>query len=128
MTTIVKHRKTGNQYILIGLNGEGRKEASPSRFLSDLFTQEESEIACSVTICDVQGNMFLAYIDDLIVMEINGKKPSEILPEKAVVSTPSQVQSNDLDEDNEISSSYRKNPGNRDNFDDFEDDEEEDWI
>jgi hypothetical protein len=80
MTTIVRHRRTGNQYILLGINGEANK-ANPSRFISELFNQEKSEVSCSATVCDVQGNIFLAYIDDLVVVEINGIKPAEILPE-----------------------------------------------
>jgi hypothetical protein len=80
MTIIVKHRRTGNEYILLGINGETNK-ANPSRFISELFNQEKSEVSCSATVCDVQGNIFLAYIDDLVVTEIDGVKPAEILPE-----------------------------------------------
>ncbi|MEY2856625.1 MAG: hypothetical protein RLZZ74_935 [Cyanobacteriota bacterium] len=80
MTTIVKHRRTGNEYILLGINGEANK-ANPSRFISELFNQEKSEVSCSATVCDVQGNIFLAYIDDLLVVEIDGLRPAEILPE-----------------------------------------------
>ncbi|MEL6929646.1 MAG: hypothetical protein AAFO95_13540 [Cyanobacteria bacterium J06600_6] len=79
MTTIVKHRRTGNQYILLGINGE-INQANPSRFISELFNQEKSAVAYSASVCDVQGNMFLAYIDDLIVVEIDGVKPADILP------------------------------------------------
>jgi hypothetical protein len=80
MTTIVKHRRTGNEYILLGINGEANK-ANPSRFITELFNQEKSEVSCSATVCDVQGNIFLAYIDDLVVVEIDGLRPEEILPE-----------------------------------------------
>ncbi|MGB5636639.1 MAG: hypothetical protein WBM44_22790 [Waterburya sp.] len=80
MNIIVKHSRTGNEYILLGINGEIDK-ANPSRFISELFNQEKSDVSCSVTVCDVQGNIFLAYIDDLIVTEIDGKKLTEILPE-----------------------------------------------
>lgn len=80
MTTIVKHRRTGNEYILLGINGEGSK-VNPSRFISELFNQEKSEVSYSATVCDVQGNIFLADIDDLVVTKIDGIKPSEILPE-----------------------------------------------
>jgi hypothetical protein len=80
MTTIVKHRRTGNEYILLSINGETNK-ANPSRFISELFNQEKSEVSCSATVCDVQGNIFLAYVDDLVVTEIDGIKPAEILPE-----------------------------------------------
>ncbi|MEO0014970.1 MAG: hypothetical protein RLZZ535_3359 [Cyanobacteriota bacterium] len=89
MTTIVKHRRTGNEYILLSINGETNK-ANPSRFISELFNQEKSEVSCSATVCDVQGNIFLAYIDDLVVTEINGIKPAEILPE----ATPEAVNDN----------------------------------
>ena len=92
MTKIVKHRRTGNEYILLGINGELDK-ANPSRFISELFNQEKSEISCSVTVCDVQGNIFLAYIDDLVVTEINGKKPTEILPEASYESVQNNIYS-----------------------------------
>ncbi len=103
MTTIVKHRRTGNQYILLGINGELDK-ANPSRFISELFNQEKSEISCSVTVCDVQGNIFLAYIDDLVVTEIDGKKLTEILPEVSYESVQSNIYSEptkefEIDED-----------------------------
>ena len=82
MTTIVSHRRTGNQYILLGINGEENK-TNPSRFINELFnsSQPKTEVSCSATVCDVEGNLFLAYIDDLVVVEIDGKKPADILPE-----------------------------------------------
>ena len=92
MTTIVKHRRTGNEYILLGINGELDK-ANPSRFISELFNQEKSEVSCSVTVCDVQGNIFLAYIDDLVVTQIDGKKLTEILPEASYESVKNNIYS-----------------------------------
>lgn len=129
MSIVVKHRKTGNEYILLAvnaLNGGGNINL-PSRFLSDLFTQNEAENYGLVTICDARGGMFLSYIDDLIVVEIDGKKPSEILPE-IVVPTVSEVSENEdndtfsSESDRVLSSSETANLDN----DDFEDDEE--WI
>ena len=79
MTTIVKHRRTGNEYILLGIAGEGR--ANPSRFISELFDRDKPEVSSSATVCDFQGNIFLAGIDDLIVTEIDGKKPTDLLAE-----------------------------------------------
>ena len=89
MTTIVRHKRTGNEYILLGINGEENK-TNPSRFINELFSQSQakSEMSCSATVCDVQGNLFLAYIDDLIVIEIDGNKPSDILPEPEYRSAP----------------------------------------
>jgi hypothetical protein len=87
MTTIVRHKRTGNEYILLGINGEENK-TNPSRFINELFSQAKSEVSCSATVCDVQGNLFLAYIDDLIVIEIDGKKPADILPEPDFTESP----------------------------------------
>jgi hypothetical protein len=102
MTTIVKHKRTGNEYILLGINGEGQK-ATPSRFLSEMFTQEKSETSCLATLCDVKGNIFLAYIDELIVTQISGKKPTEILPEPVISSVPNNYyQQKEADFDDEL--------------------------
>lgn len=148
MTTIVKHKRTGNEYILLGINGEGEK-ATPSRFLSELFTQEKSEGSCLATLCDVKGNIFLAYIDELIVTDIDGKKPTEILPEPVISSVPNNYyQQKEADFDNELaaeefdeneekpatkpeqtSSKYsesKSSDNETDSDSDFEDDEE--WI
>ena len=103
MTTVVRHKKTGNEYILLSINGEENK-TNPSRFINELFSQrqERSEVSYSATVCDVQGNLFLAYIDDLIVVEIDGKKPADILPEPIYnepANDPYQSQSRDTDEE-----------------------------
>lgn len=83
MTTIVRHKRTGNEYILLSITGEINK-ANPSRFISELFEREKSQGSCLATICDVGGNLFLAYIDELVVTEIDGNKPADILPEPTV--------------------------------------------
>ena len=61
-------------------------------------------MSCSVTVCDVQGNIFLAYIDDLVVTEIDGKKLTEILPESSYEPVQNNIYSEptkefELDED-----------------------------
>ena len=103
MTTIVRHRRTGNEYILLGINGEAEK-TNPSRFISELFNQDKSEVSCSATVCDVQGNIFLAYIDDLVVTKIDGEKPGDILPEPNYESVSHDVyqQSNESGRDEEL--------------------------
>jgi|GEM_PF-1173657 len=117
MTTIVKHRRTGNKYILLGINGEADR-ANPSRFISELFNQEKSEVSCSATVCDVRGNMFLAYIDDLIVIEVDGVKPADILP-------PASYEPDPVVDGDNSSPSHPREYGDRE-FDDgeFDDDEE----
>ncbi len=133
MAIVVKHKQTGNEYILLAVNAVsgGSKVNLPSRFLNDLFPQNDTENYGLVTVCDARGNMFLSYIDDLIISEIDGKKPSELLPE-IVVSSVSQEDREELEDfedqsslesDNRavISSDTALSDG-----DDFEDDE--DWV
>ena len=157
MTTIVKHRRTGNQYILLGINGEENK-TNPSRFINELFnsSQAKEEVSYSATVCDVQGNLFLAYIDDLVVVEIDGEKPSDILPEPEYESPKNYYSQDEVDDfddeeleeddfdDNENEDdqsdqrvivtpqpkSYTDGENLSDNSDfaDEEDEEDEDWI
>lgn len=104
MTIIVEHRRTKKQYILLSINGEAA-QANPSRLISEFFNQEKSEVSCSVTVCDVQGNIFLADIDDLTVVEIDGRKPAEILPEPTYESVNNDVyqpQTTEYEEDEEF--------------------------
>lgn len=142
MTTIVKHKRTGNEYILLGINGEVDK-TNPSRFISELFTQEKSELSCSATVCDVQGNIFLAYIDDLVVTEIDGKKPAEILPEPSFEPANNDVHpqkrgnfeveenlvDEDLGDDQYTSTEPQKSAYSQDSStnSDFDDDDD-DWV
>ena len=120
MSIIVSHKRTGNPYIFLGIEGQGEKNNSPGRFLSDLFTQDESELATTlVLVCDVAGKIFVADIDDLLVIEINGKKPAEILPEVPVAQ---------VNEDRPPSPSASNNSAQDDRDDDFDDFDEEEWI
>ncbi len=135
MTTIVKHTKTGNEYILLGINKAGGEINLPSRFLNDLFTQEESENSTSVTVCDARGNIFIAYIDDLIVTEIDGKKPSEILPEIVTSAVDNDFEEEDDDDDFDSGdrqtspATAKVDTGSEFQSDDDEfDDDDEDWI
>lgn len=81
MAIIVQDRRTGNEYILLSINEGGEQTSLSSRFFNDLFPREPTKNGSLVTICDARGNIFSSYLDNLIVVEIDGKKPGEILPE-----------------------------------------------
>jgi hypothetical protein len=130
MTIIVKHKRSGNEYILLTASGEGDKNSLPSRFLNDLFPKEESENSCFLTLCDVKGNIFLAPANSFLVTEINGKKPSEILPE--LVTPPPTIrdfeEEDDFEEDSPaVAPEVLASPTSKVERDEFEDDDE-DWI
>ena len=133
MAIIVKHRRTGNEYIWLGINGGGEQTSLPSRFLNDLFPREKPKNSSLVTICDARGNIFSSYLEDLVVVEIDGKKPGEILPEPVIPSMHDEFE----DDDNEgwqqgngepVSPQEDFSGENRssDRADEFN--EEEDWI
>ncbi len=80
MATIVQHRRTGDRFILLNINGTG-SGVNPSRFLNELFTSEKAEAPCLITLCDSKGNLFLANLESFFVVEIDGVEPAKILPE-----------------------------------------------
>lgn len=79
MATIVQHRRTGDRYILLSVNPVSG--ANPSRFLSELFAGDKTELSGAVTLCDSKGNLFLANMDDVFAIEIDGEKVSDLIPE-----------------------------------------------
>ncbi|MDJ0691780.1 MAG: hypothetical protein QNJ41_25175 [Xenococcaceae cyanobacterium MO_188.B32] len=95
MAIIVKHRRTGNEYIWLGINGGGEQTSLPSRFLNDLFPREKPKHGSLVTICDARGNIFSCYLEDLVVVEIDGKKPEDILPEPVIPSINDDFEDDD---------------------------------
>ena len=99
MAIIVKHRRTGDEYIVLGISGEGGKAPLPSRFLNDLFTPEQQENSSVLTICDAKGNIFSSYMHELVVIEIDGKKPAEILPEPVIPSIDDRFVHDDFNDD-----------------------------
>jgi glycyl-tRNA synthetase beta subunit len=129
MAILVKHRKTGNEYILLKIDTIGSKSSIPVRLLEDFFAKNEAEITNLATICDVKGNIFVVSIDNLIVTEIDGRKPNEILPEIVVPSVSEEpFPEDDLEEQPEASFSRKiHSTDNRDNLDE-ELEEDEDWI
>ena len=75
--------------------GGGEQTSLPSRFLNDLFPREKPKHGSLVTICDARGNIFSCYLEDLVVIEIDGKKPEDILPEPVIPSINEDFEDND---------------------------------
>jgi hypothetical protein len=134
MAILVKHRKSGNEYILLKIDTIGSKSSIPVRLLEDFFARNEAGITNLATICDVKGNIFVVSIDNLIVTEIDGRKPNKILPEIVVPSVSEEhFPEDDLEEQPEESFSRKidstDNPSKFDGEDlDEELEEDEDWI
>lgn len=87
MAIIVRHIPSGNEYLLIGVDSGGKKGMSPPRLLRNLLAEEEGAAVEQVALCDRKGRIFWLPTGEVAVSEIDGKPPSEILPEEIVTAT-----------------------------------------
>jgi hypothetical protein len=86
MTIIVKHISSGSEYLLIGADSGARGLGSSPRLLRNLLEGEGAAVE-QVALCDRNGKIFWLPAAEVIVSEIDGKPPSESLPE-IVTATP----------------------------------------
>jgi hypothetical protein len=89
MAIIAKHIPSGTEYLLIGVDSGGKKGISPTRLLRNLLSEEEAAAVEQVALCDRNGRIFWLPAAEIVVSEIDGKLPAEILPE--IVTTTSEV-------------------------------------
>lgn len=78
MATIVEHQKSGNRYILVG-TGFGIYKSTRSGSGLSLTAVEEENHFHLVAVCDRKGEIKWFYSDDLIVLEIDGERPADLL-------------------------------------------------
>ncbi len=81
MAIIVQHLTTGNEYIFLGVSGGESKNILPTKMLGDFFATETPDKSRSLTVCDDQGRILWFPVTEMIVVEVDGQKPEELLPE-----------------------------------------------
>ena len=79
MAVIVKHTQSGQNYILLGTGFGAYKATRPSLFFGNLAPTEESGQTTMVAVCNKQGQIGWIHSEELQVVEIDGKKPNELL-------------------------------------------------
>ena len=85
MATIVEHLGTGNEYILLGVGLGVDPSNLSARFLKTFLPNK-------VAVCDRQGKIFWLPSAEVMVIEIDGQKPTELLPEpEKVISAPAET-------------------------------------
>ncbi|MEA5533147.1 hypothetical protein [Crocosphaera sp. XPORK-15E] len=104
MAIIVKHQTTGHHYLLVG-TGLGTDQALPSSRLL------KNWLPATVAVCDRQGEIFWLPAAEIIVIEVDGTPPADLLPEPEIPPPPPEPEMR-VNSDVEV----------------FEDDEDEDWI
>lgn len=80
MTTIVLHKSTDRKFILIGI---GYETPNKSNYLEPLYgSLHRNHESCGkemATVCDSEGHISLISPEELIVIEIDGVSPSQII-------------------------------------------------
>lgn len=104
MAIIVRHNTTGNYYLLIG-TGLGADQALPSSRLL------KNWLPATVAVCDRQGEIFWLPAAEIVVTEVDGSSPTELLPEPEIILPPPEPEIT-LTSEVEV----------------FEDDEDDEWI
>ena len=88
MSILVKHLATENEYIFLGIELGGVKSSLSPRIFGDLFANEEGEKIGRVAVCDPGGKIRWFNASELVVIEVDGQIPSEMLPEIISPTTP----------------------------------------
>ena len=79
MATIVMHRDSGARYVLLGTGFGAFKASRPSVFFGNLLPTDESGELTMVAVCDSKGNIGWIHSEELIVVEVDGKAPAEMV-------------------------------------------------
>ena len=79
MATIVMHKASGTKYVLLGTGFGAFKASRPSVFFGNLLPDEESGELTMVAVCDSKGNIGWIHSEELIVVEVDGKAPGEMV-------------------------------------------------
>jgi len=79
MATIVAHKKSGGEYILLGAGYGAYKATRPSFFFGNLAPAEETGEYSLVLICDSSGKTGWVDSEDLEVISVDGRTPADVL-------------------------------------------------
>ena len=88
MAIIVRHIPTGNEYLLIGTGLGIDKNLLSPRLLRNLLSEEGGGDVQRVALCDPNGQIFWLPSSEVIVTEIDGQQPGDLLPEKILTPPP----------------------------------------
>ena len=79
MATIVTHKESGREYILLGAGYGAYKATRPSFFFGNLAPREEAGEHSLVLICDSTGEVGWVNSEDIKVVRVDGQSPADAL-------------------------------------------------
>ena len=79
MAVIVKHRETGERYVLVGTGFGAYKATKPNWFFGNLMADEQSGELSVVAVCNAEGGIGWFQSNELLVVSIDGEAPDIVL-------------------------------------------------
>ena len=79
MAVIVQHAQTGQKYVLVGAGYGAYRATRPSLFFGNWAPTEEEGRIEVVAVCGADGRIGWAFSKDLVVVEVDGKAPADLL-------------------------------------------------
>ncbi len=81
MTVIVKHRETGDRYVVVGTGFGMFRAVKPNWLLGNFAADSQSGSKSLVAVCNAEGEIGWINSSDLQVVSIDGDAPSIVLHE-----------------------------------------------
>jgi len=79
MATIVKHRQTGERYLLLGTGFGAYRATKPNWLFGNLMADEQSGELSVVAVCNAAGEIGWFASGELVVTGIDGRAPAQVL-------------------------------------------------
>ena len=78
MATIVKH-KDGGHYIVVGFGYGLFRSSKPDFFFGSASSDDRQGDAAYLAVADYKGGIGMMRLEDCMVIEVDGKKPGDII-------------------------------------------------
>jgi hypothetical protein len=81
MAVIVRHKETGERFVLVGTGLGTAATARSSLLFGDLLPAEEETTTAAAAVCDSEGRIRWVRSESLMVVSIDALPPTELLAE-----------------------------------------------
>lgn len=79
MSVIVRHKISGEQYVLIGAGFGAYMAKKPNWFWGDLIADEDSGYHAMLSVCDAEGRVGWIESKKVEVVSVDGRTPQALL-------------------------------------------------
>ena len=84
MATIVKNKKTGEKFILLGSGFGAYQYQSPNLFFGDMFADTEEGQFAMICVCNARGTVGWFESSEVVVESVDGESVDSILPKSKI--------------------------------------------